>query len=318
MANLLWELGTPGAVGRVLEAMGQGVGESCGFLPRVYRAATWSLLADFVEDSENEFARLKALGDIQSLYEISEVWPWAVTDFFFRRLEDWDRDVVEQARRVLEGQINQVKIRAWRGREWEYQDGLREIVLEGTEAQYCTSLRWLSLMPREMGRDALDRRELEPLLEAESSALRITALQYIMLQRRRDLLDKVRAMADKMRESQSASLQSAMAGALGMLEKDGKRLIQIALGEGIIPTHGLANAQGQALGALITRRQHLDTLALAVQDERAPAMWLTAASIAQDALLEEKGGEIIVRRGKRTWSLREWGRLDGGQLRDGS
>jgi len=142
-----------------------------------------------------------------------------------------------------------------------------------------------------------------------------------MLQRRRDMLDKVRAMADKIMGSHApqywredaASLQSAVVGALEMLEEDGKRLIQIALGEGIIPTHELVNAQIQALGALITHRQHLEALAQAVQDERVPAMWLITASIAQDAFLEERGDEIIVRRGERTWSLGEWGRLDGGQ-----
>jgi hypothetical protein len=320
-ANLLWKLGTPGAVGQVLEAMEQGVDDLYDFLPQVYREATWSLLADFVEESKNELGRWKVFGDIQSLWKIGEAWPWAVTGFFFHQLEDWDRDVAGQARQVLEGQIDQVEIRVWQGREWEYRDGLREAVLEGTEAQRCMGLRWLSLIPQEVGKSALERWELNQLLEIRSPELQRAVLQYVTLQERHDLLDKVRKIADEMtsdkvaqyRHEDAASLQSAVVAALGMLEEDGEKLIRIALGERVIPTHGWVNAQVQALDALITRRQYLEALAQAAQEGRAPASWLTAASIAQGAFLEKKDSEIMVRRGERTWSLREWRRLNNGQ-----
>ena len=320
-ANLLWKLGTPGAMGRVLEVMGQGVDDLYDFLPQVYREATWPLLADFVEESKNELGRWKVFGDIQSLWKIGEAWPWAVTGFFFHQLEDLDRNVSGQARQVLEGQIDQVEIRVWQGREWEYRDGLREAVLEGTEAQRCMGLRWLSLIPQEVGKSALERWELNQLLEIRSPELQRAALQYVTLQKRHDLLDRVREIADEMTSDRvaqyhhedAASLQSAVVAALGMLEEDGEKLVQIALGERVIPTHGWINAQGQALDALITRRQYLEVLAQAVQEGRAPASWLTAASVAQGTFLEKKDSEIIVRRGEKTWLLREWQRLNNGQ-----
>ena len=172
-----------------------------------------------------------------------------------------------------------------------------------------------------MGKSALGRWELNQLLEIRSPELQRTVLQYVTLQERHDLLDRVREIADEMTSDRvaqyhhedAASLQSAVVAALGMLEEDGEKLVQIALGERVIPTHGWINAQGQALDALITRRQYLEVLAQAVQEGRAPASWLTAASVAQGTFLEKKDSEIIVRRGEKTWLLREWQRLNNGQ-----
>lgn len=338
VAMLLWRLGTPGAMRQVLEAMKQGMRRPYGTFPRHYREAVWPLLAEFVEEefveeneNENEFRRWEIFGVIQYLWPPGEAWPWEVAAFFFRRLDDRDQHVKQQAQRVLEAQIGQVEIQAWCGRERVYRDGLRQIALEGTKTQRQMALRWLAWMRAGIARSALERWELERLLAAESGAPWPEVLAYVAGQQRRDLLDKVRAAAAKVsqnaellkpqvvregresnalqeRREELKSLQGSLVTALAMLEEDGEKLVQMARGEGVISTRGWVNVQVQALGALISRRQYLKTLVTAVQRGEAPEWWLMAALAAQGILLEEADGEMVVRQGEKTFPLTEWAR----------
>lgn len=266
VAYRLWELGTPGAVRRVLQALRTGAvsfrpaARFLHRLPQDYREAVSPLLIEFFNEIKedktiNKYLRWDIFDALHYLWAGGSPCPWEVIAFFFAELEGPDSDLADQASNMLWGQIWGYDIYPWAGRVDIYREELRKLAMYGTERQRPIAVRWLEA------------------LELTEQAARKEAV-----------------------EERSPTF----------LEDESQALLREVCRRAEIPHDNWALARDKALETLVSSRRYLPLLGQTVREGRAPDWWLLAAVASQGIVLEEADGMFYVRSGEQCFPLEEW------------
>lgn len=301
LAERVWALGTPGAVRQVLAWVQNGAAEfPQQSLPQPYREEIWSSLVVFLQQagSEQDLARWKAFGQLTRLWPLRTPRPWAVTEFLFTCLEDWDEDIRAQTAEIVLGNALRLsRGQIWIGAEEEYATGLHRWVLEGTVTQRRVALEWLTEMDGPAG-NALSTSEVTALL----TSLPYAALKYIVAHHRKEQETAIKERLTGWRAADEALFSEAV-NALGLLGVGANTVLALGLNEPE-QAHPWSNP---AMASLLRQPAYLETLLTAVLRNWVPVSWWVTALVENGLLAEENEGTgWMLRHGTRRIPVGEW------------
>jgi hypothetical protein len=217
-------------------------------------------------------------------------------EFFFDHSDDADKDVADKYARTLRQKARGRELSAaWAGLPDDvlaiYVAGLVRYVTHNPGLKQLIALEFLTAMPTAVAGSALTHARLIALSKRDLAA-QYLALEYIGMHERRDLLNRLRAMADTEDMPQLESeTRRQLAWALGRIgeAKDLARLLRFAR---------QSDMRWAALVEVLNQRRYWLGLWAAIKNDEAEANWLTAAVVQRGVILEDDGqGGLYVRAG---------------------